>query len=685
MKKELSQNIVLFIKSYWQLFLLLLFHTLLFLTFQYLDHAYQTWDSAGHIALSFRMANEIKGIVSHVPNTSFTNLIKISNYYPPFVQLLGAFFSLLFGYSSKLLLIIPFVFFVVAIVFTYKIALALSTDKKLALFVAIIFSLFPQVVAQSRVFLLDIPLTALILVATYYLLISNNFRKAIPTLLFFLFAGLAQITKWYAFVYFVVPAGIIFVNLLWESLKARVFPAKALLAVVGGLVIAFLICFPWYFLNYKDLLALSSIFSQGEVDDPNILSFASITFYPVLIGTFQLLFLPTVFLVLGLIYFLFKKPKQGFSYLLYIFVPLAVFTLISNKNLRYILPLTPIFSYILVTFVFEIDKRFKIVKYITAGYLLVGTLFLSFNHLDVNSPLLKPLSFVFAGPNYIAWTKSTTSFDAYDPNYYAIGDILDFIYKDANKYGANPLGIANLSDSQKFSAATFEMLRLEKHMNNVYLPVPYFQFDNFASDYDMDSFLTNSGAEYVIVPNNPGPSGLRNYQALKQLSEYLTSNRNILYTLVKEFDFPESIKVYVYKRVGLEQTFVQPGECTSKAGFLDGIETIKLVPETTYIFFTGHFAIQDKILRNFAPGVIYIVQIENSVHTSTLDVHNLPRSGSSMCARSGLGLDLTSEIKIPLIEKNRCGEGVDCQKVILAKWSVGSSEVILKEFNRGDF
>jgi hypothetical protein len=118
---------------------------------------------------------------------------------------------------------------------------------------------------------------------------------------------------------------------------------------------------------------------------------------------------------------------------------------------------------------------------------------------------------------------------------------LDFAYADSHKVASNPLGIANLSDSQKLSAATLEMVRLERHMNDVFLPVPYFQFTPFASDFAMDDYLTNSGSQYVIAPSDPGPSGLRNYAALKQLIDYLNSDRNKLYTKIKTFDFPNSV------------------------------------------------------------------------------------------------------------------------------------------------
>jgi len=82
---------------------------------------------------------------------------------------------------------------------------------------------------------------------------------------------------------------------------------------------------------------------------------------------------------------------------------------------------------------------------------------------------------------------------------------------------------------------------------------------------------------------------------------------------------------------------------------------------------------------------MYLVQIENTIHESYLDVHNLPKSGSSFCSLNGLNLDVMSDIKRILTEKNQCGEGIDCNKVIHVKWSVGDPDVSITEYTRDMF
>ncbi len=669
-----------------KLLLLIVFQCAFFLLYQNLNRAYQTWDSAGHIALSFRMADEIKDIYNKTPGSSPVNLIKISNYYPPFIQLLGAVFSLTFGYSSENMLFITLFFFILTIVFTYKLALYLSKNENLAFYTALIFSFFPEVIEQSHVFHLDLPLIALLLSAIYFLLTSELFSKRKNTFLFFLFAGLAQNTKWYGAVYLLLPFLYVFVPFIVKAVKGQIGIKKSIINLFIGSTAVFALCFPWYFYNYADLIKFSKIFSTAESDDPaGLFSLANLFFYPASILTYQTLFLPFLCMISGIVLMLFKDRKQ-FPYLVsYLLISPLVFLIIANKNLRYVLPLAPLFAYFISYFLFALPKKVTWLKYAVIAYLIAGTVFLTFNQMRAHDRLLLPISYAFVGPYYSAWYDIDPTFYSYDPNHYPIDQILDFIYKDANKFGKNPLGIGNLSDSQKFSAATLEMIRLEKHMNNVYLPVPYFQFVPFNSDIEMDTYLTNNGVEYAIAPSWVGPEGLRNFAALRQMSEYLRSGRNVNYQNIKTFEFPDGTEVSVFKRRGVEQKFVMPGECSDKAGFLDGIETLKLIPDTTYILFTGHFALQDKILRDFEAGTLYVIQIENAIHNSLLDVHNLPRSGSSLCVRTGLGLDVSDEITLPLVEKNHCGDGVDCKKVVHVFWRVGEAELILTEFKREDY
>lgn len=677
------------------LFLLILFHIFFFVVFRVLNKSYQTWDSAGHIGLSYRMADEIKRFASSTEGSSFSTIMKVSNYYPPFVQLIGSFISLLFGYESIFLLTETLIFFIISIIFTYKLAFLLTKNEKLSFLSATIYSLFPQIVDQSHYFHLDVPLTALILICVYYLLISDNFKKVWPTILFFIFFSFIQLTKWTGFVFLIVPVVLTLYKafISKDAVSDRSDKIKIILNLLIGSLIFLILVIPWYYVNWNELIAQVKVFSGGESDDPTNL-WQSLVYYPSNAISHQIMFLPFILIVLSLIRFLKNNRKNFIIILLTILVPWLLFVLISNKNLRYTLPLTPLLAYLisdLLINVFE-NKKTKL-KYFTSFtiiYLMVASLLLSFVRLEKESPILKPISIFFTGPRYSAWYYYGTSFYAYKSYRYPVDDVLSYIYEDANEREKG-FGVAVLVDSEEMSAAMLEVVRMELGYKNMYMPVPYFQFDLFESIDRIEAFFYETGSKYVITSTNIGPGGLRNYLALNQVTEYL-NDTDSMFEKINEFKVfkdddkspfnlspSETISIYKIKPSFYREETSVDG-CRFGAGIEDGIETIKLSKNHTYVFYTGHFAIQDKVWKAYEKGVMYVVQIENTIHESMLDVHNLPKSGSSFCSIGGLNLDFSKEIKDALTLEDQCGQGVKCHKVVHVKWSVGEPTVDITEY-----
>ena len=642
------------------LLFLILFHVAFFSIFHFLNKNYQTWDSAGHIGLSYRMANEIKRFASGVEEASISSIMKVSNYYPPFVQIIGALISLVFSYKSIFLLIETLIFFILSIIFTYKLAFLFTKDKKISFLSAVIYSLFPQVIDQSHYFHLDIPLTALILMSVYYLYTSDNFKKLWQTLLFFIFFSFIQLTKWTGFVFLIVPVSIVLYKIFFdkerEDNKRDTYLALGNI-IIGSVVFIFLVT-PWYYVNWKELIAQVKVFSVGESDDPQKL-WPSLIYYPSNAISHQIMFLPFILSFISIINKFKNNRKRGLIILINILVPWLSFVFISNKNLRYTLPLTPLIAYLIADLLLVISSSEKLkLKWLTGFtlvYLLLASSFLSFCRLDAETPILKPISMFFTGPRYKAWYYYGTKFYAYKPFRYPVDEILDYIYQDANEKD-KALGIATLVDSEEMSAAMLEVVRIENGYNNMYMPTPYFQFEPFESVDLIKAFFYETDSKYVITSTNIGPEGLRNYRVLKQATGYLEKNDDVFVELrdfnlhknrkVSSFDFSSDERITIYKRKTIsdkDETSVEG--CKFGAGIEDGVETIKLSPNHTYVFYTGHFAIQDKISRDYKRGVSYIVQIENTVHQSLLDVHNLPKSGSSFCNYEGLNRDFSGEIR----------------------------------------
>ena len=158
-----------------------------------LNIAYPTWDSAGHLNLAMIFSDNLPYLSKFI---SVNDFLSISNYYPPFVHLVGAVFLLLTGRDYRNILPIGTFFFLLAIIYLYKVILFhTENNQKRAFWTSLIFSLFPLVWTESRQFHLDVPLTALMLAAYYHLNRSEQLKSSLHSALFFIFFTLSQFNK----------------------------------------------------------------------------------------------------------------------------------------------------------------------------------------------------------------------------------------------------------------------------------------------------------------------------------------------------------------------------------------------------------------------------------------------------------------------------------------------------------
>ncbi len=311
------------------LLFLLIFHTSIVLIFHNLNKAEETWDSAGHIGMSYNIAEQFRRLISGQIN--FVDFLRTSDYYPPFIQSIGAIISLIFGYNSYYLLLLSLFFFLLSITSVYVVAKIISKNSRTAFFTALFFSLFPQVYEQSRVFQLDLPLVGLQMITVYAYIKSNAFKSIKYSIIFGIFFSLGQLTKWYNFIYLLIP---ILLDLIQKRSAIQSNFRTILLNITNISLITLIVAAPWYIANYSKILEYSRIFAEGELDDPtSLLSIETILYYPDRILSHQIFILPSILLIISIIY-LFIKNRNNFAYaFLGILAPLIIFTVIGNKNL----------------------------------------------------------------------------------------------------------------------------------------------------------------------------------------------------------------------------------------------------------------------------------------------------------------------------------------------------------------
>jgi len=113
----------------------------------------------------------------------FFRCISLSQRHPPLVMMVTAPFYFLFGKTQDMGVMINAAVFLGVLIFaTYKIGKRIS-DAKTGLFAAFILTMYPVLFNQLKVYMLDLPLAAVVSLSIYFLIRSDSFRNLKYTLL----------------------------------------------------------------------------------------------------------------------------------------------------------------------------------------------------------------------------------------------------------------------------------------------------------------------------------------------------------------------------------------------------------------------------------------------------------------------------------------------------------------------
>ncbi|MDC0449017.1 glycosyltransferase family 39 protein [bacterium] len=558
--------------------LLVLFHGVSNFVWHRLNTAPPSWDSAGHLSLSFGFIDRIGRLFQG--EVSLLELLHVSNYYPPFVHFVGSLVYPILGrnYEHSIFLV-GTLFFGLAIVYLYKIIKHIFGSAPLAFFTVLIFSFLPGVWEQSRHFHLDIPLVALLLVSFYHLLLSNSLKNTKHALIFFIFLAFAQLTKWYAFVYMLVP---FFAEVFAKGHHQQdLLNTKRIKNLLVGVFVVSGIALPWYIANLDNISQSIGIFSTADAGDPtNVLSYESMFHYLKLATSHQVGIVSVILIVLG-IYVANKKEESFAPYAQFLIaLPYLVFTLIQNKDLRYILPLTPIFAFYIAYLLFHtknvMARPIKLIVYIL--YLVFLFLFLSFNQFSRLPDNLKWVSGLMGGPYGFAWVVEPWSY-AYNGDDWRNNEIVTKIEYLADESGlsVDHFKVLEISDNRFYSTASFDMYKLQNRFYNMDFVVPYLRF-NPMTPTELNDYLSN--VHFAIIPDNPGPPGLRNIAVLNQIVSYFKSDRNASFSVVEDYEMPDGNILTLYKRTNIP---VNTGTVISEDSILVRVGNILWLDKEAYL------------------------------------------------------------------------------------------------------
>ncbi len=521
------------------LILLILFHLVVNIIWVKLNNVPPSWDASLHTLLTVRFANYLKTNLLLFNPIEF---LKISEYYPPLVYILGIIFAFLGNNNYKVIQLTGTLFLGLMIFFQYLYVKEWLKNKKIALLSAFFLSFFITIFQQSRNHMLDIPLTAFLLGGLYFLQKSNYLSNKKSGAIFFIFFSLAFLTKWYSLVYFFIPLVFTFINIL----KRKKLGFHLVINFIIGLVIFLAICSPWYFLNLNKLLEISKVTATPELADPQkIFSLESLFFNLKLIIMFQTTFIGFLVFLFSLVVLIKNLNLKAIKIIFIIGFNYLFFSLIPNKNIRYTIPLMPFFS-IIMAWGFESFLNHKnqlFAKGIRIA--LVIYYFLTFSILSFAQPIKPEFKYSVKLP-VLNWLD-LIYLDTYpvkvtfDSNIWPNKLILKDILKSAEKPKENFV-LLNLVDREYLNGYNLDPL-LYSDLPKETLQINLF-FLPFLAQYQTEAEMTElleQKIDYILIPQNyiGLPEAIREYPHILRFQQFLITQKPNHFIPINSYLLPE--------------------------------------------------------------------------------------------------------------------------------------------------
>ncbi len=245
-----------------------------------LDVNYLTYDSHRHHLFSLRAFEEYRNFSPDI----FIRCISCAERYPPLAGMVTAPFYFIFGLGQDSAVMINTAIFLALLLFSvYKIG-EKFLGAKTGLLSAFIVSAYPIVFNQMKIYMLDLPLTAMVCLSIYFLLKSDNFQNTKYSVLSGIAIGLGMLVKANCALFIIGPFIYFWIKAypLYKSAKtgtAKHWFKKPACNIALSLACAVVICAPYYLnMHYQAKDFFSFIFK-------NNMSFSGIAGYKGILKT----------------------------------------------------------------------------------------------------------------------------------------------------------------------------------------------------------------------------------------------------------------------------------------------------------------------------------------------------------------------------------------------------------------
>jgi|GEM_PF-4000150 len=478
-----------------------------------------SWDAASHTTITLDIAQKLRAL-------TFTEIFSSSNYYPIFVHFLAAIGVVFIGPNISAIQSTGTLFFVISLIVVYAYTKSLTGNSRTAFFATAIYSFSPIVFSESRRMMLDVPLTALVLLSVYFLHKSSNFKKLKESLLFFVSVALLLSTKWTGVVFLFIP--ILFTSI--EILRKKTVTHAVKHSLIGiGIILC--IAGPWYVANFESLSFLAGVNSTGELGDPtSLLTYGNLIYYFQKIINYITTPAITTLFVVALMYLLVTKGKHKWFLITQLLFGYIFFTFIQNKDARYIMPLVPFIGIVCAVLLNALITKFKSVG--TIGVWTIITIFtVQFLILTVRPPVFEGIrkSVYIHG---LEWVNLIDVNDSVSKKYDTQVWPAEEIFRDMEM--SNDGAVVVTYEGEYFNPSTLSLYMKKRNYYKTVQSNPIITADasylirqfsstTFPDKVSIEKYLLT--AQYVLTsPDTTGVQDIKQKDALEQIRNYVESS-----------------------------------------------------------------------------------------------------------------------------------------------------------------
>lgn len=517
---------------------LAIFHLILNILWLFLDNTPPGWDDSIHIIKTIEYAHYFK---ENFFEFNLIKFLKISNYYPITTYLVGVPLALISNNNYKIIQFTGTIFLIISLLGLYFFAKFNFKSSKIAFVATFLFSFFITIQETSKDQMLDLPLTANILITLCFLekFISTwNWRYFY---LFILGFAVSQNTKWYAFVYLTLPCLFSLVRILRKNFFDKVKDSYYHFLI--GCITFFLMVLPWYLVNFSVIKNYGGFALRGEKTNwSNIFSSSTVFYYLKLITIFEIHFIGLILLLFSIFLLINSSISNKEKILATLVFNYIFFTLIPNKNIRYTIPLMPFVALVMAYGFGRLILTKNKLASLFASFLIIYYVFAYFI-LFFGIPIYPKYKQAIRFP-LIGWVDIFYLAD-YPVRYIYEKKIWpqNFIVKEISSLSStskNSNILVNI-DRLHFNASNLTLFALLSKKTSLKFSCPYILMKEIKNETEMMNFLNKF--DFILVPQNKvigEDTNFISYEPLKRFQQFILSNKLINFKRINFYFLPSS-------------------------------------------------------------------------------------------------------------------------------------------------